>query len=69
MSTSAPPDSRTSAGPEGTAEGLPGPGQEDVAPLGALAQPFDVVEQPADLGAGEVRRERQAGLAAEAVLA
>ncbi|RAS32393.1 hypothetical protein BCL80_104292 [Streptomyces avidinii] len=26
MSTSAPPDSRTAAGPEGTAEGLPGPG-------------------------------------------
>lgn len=26
MSTSAPPDARTTAGPEGTAERLPGPG-------------------------------------------
>ena len=43
--------------------------EEDVAPLGALAQPLDVVEQPAHLRAGEVRRERQARLAAEAVLA
>ena len=37
--------------------------------LGALAQALDVVEQPADLRAGEVRGQRQAGLAAEAVLA
>ena len=37
--------------------------------LGPLAQALDVVEQPADLRAGEVGRQRQAGLAAEAVLA
>ncbi|GAA3071025.1 hypothetical protein GCM10020000_64550 [Streptomyces olivoverticillatus] len=37
--------------------------------LGALAQALDVVQQPADLGAGEVGGQRQARLAAEAVLA
>src|SRR5690606_16909891 len=43
--------------------------EEDLATFGALAQALDVVEQPADLGAGEVGGQRQAGLAAEPVLA
>ncbi len=43
--------------------------EEDVAGLGALAQALDVVQQPADLRAGEVAGQREAGLAAEAVLA
>ena len=43
--------------------------EEDVAGLGALAQALDVVEQPAGLGTGEVGGQRQARLAAEAVLA
>lgn len=37
--------------------------------FGALAQTLDVVQQPAGLRTGEVRGQRQAGLAAEAVLA
>ena len=41
--------------------------EQHVAGLGALAQPVDVVEQPADLRSGEVRRERQPAAVAEAV--
>jgi hypothetical protein len=40
---------------------------EDLAPLGTPAQAVDLVQQPAQLGAGEVGGQRQAGPAAEEV--
>ena len=42
--------------------------EHEVAGFGARPGTLDVVEDPADLGAGEVRRQRQAGLRAEPVL-
>src|SRR5699024_10253377 len=42
--------------------------EEDLTAFGALPQTVHIVQQPADLGAGEVRRQRQTGLAVVAVL-
>jgi len=42
--------------------------KDSIAPLGRLPQALHVVQQPFDLGAGEIGRQGQADLGAEAIL-